>query len=348
MPQEQWRSLPKPMRGLTALVGLSIILLGSDALRGSNSGMAATPITQTDIPLVIDQPGRYVVTENLSAPVGPPAITIQADHVRLDLNGFTLSGPINAADDCIEGGVGLGIQVAGPPEDPVVGIHITDGTVRGFDTGILLSNASASHLNALRVTAACSHGILLENANDNHVNRNSFSANFGTGVGVGNSSKNTFHKNTVNDNARLSESNFGYLFASSHGNVISANDVSGNGAGNDIVDGILLAGSNSNTIQNSTVNRNGSFGIQILSSSSNTIRASITNENGRYGIRLDGLSTENFIHGNTTNGNIVGILVEPDSDGNAFLRNTALGNITDLGDFSLALDALTSGKTIPS
>ena len=54
MPRKQWRRLPKPTRGLTALVGLSMILLGSNAPLGSNSGMAATPITQADIPLTID------------------------------------------------------------------------------------------------------------------------------------------------------------------------------------------------------------------------------------------------------------------------------------------------------
>ncbi|MET0166478.1 MAG: hypothetical protein ABW318_15925, partial [Vicinamibacterales bacterium] len=90
MPQKQRRSLAKSMRGLTALVGLSFILLGSNTLLGNNTGMAATPITQADIPLIIDQPGRYVVTENLSAPADLTAITVQADHVHLSLNGFTL------------------------------------------------------------------------------------------------------------------------------------------------------------------------------------------------------------------------------------------------------------------
>ena len=93
MPQEQWRSVPKPIRGLTVLVGLSMIVLGSNALLGSNSGMSATPITQADIPLIIDQPGHYVVTENLSVPAGLTAITIQADHVRLDLNGSPCQDP---------------------------------------------------------------------------------------------------------------------------------------------------------------------------------------------------------------------------------------------------------------
>jgi parallel beta-helix repeat protein len=324
MPRKQWRRLPKPVRGLTALVGLSIIMLGS------TGSVAPTPITQADIPLIIDQPGRYIVTENLSAPVGPPAITIQADHVRLDLNGFTLSGPINAAADCIQGGVGLGIEVAGTPEDPVVDVRITDGAVRGFVTGIQLSNASASPLNALTVTSTCSCGIFLFNANDNHVNQNSASTNFGSGVCAIGSKKNKFHRNSVNDNV-LGDEGFGYLFISSDNNVISANDISGNGVEGGF-DGILLAGSNNNTIHGSKLQRNGGAGIHILSSSNNTIRANIANANGVYGIRLDNINTGNLIQGNTTNGSIAGIVVDFGASENTITRNTALDNITDLHD----------------
>jgi parallel beta-helix repeat protein len=262
MPQKQWRNVPKPIRGLTGLIALSIILLGSNALLGSNSGLSATPITQADIPLIIDQPGHYVVTENLSAPAGLTAITIQTGHVHLSLNGFTLAGPINAANDCVEGVAGLGIEVVGTPEDPVVGVHITDGTVQGFAYGIRLFNASANHLNAVTATATCFFGIHLQNAKDNHVNRNTASRNFGSGVGVGNSTGNTFHRNTVNDNAQTSEANFGYFFAFSHGNVISANDISGNGVGGS-GDGIFLVESNNNTIRTSTLNRNEYAGIEL-------------------------------------------------------------------------------------
>ena len=111
------------------------------------------------------------------------------------------------------------MHVAGTPEDPVVGVHIADGTVRGFATGIQLSNASASGLNALTVTATCSCGILLLDANGNHVNRNIASNKFRRGVCVGNSNGNEFHKNSLNDNARgLSEElDFGVGLFFSHG-----------------------------------------------------------------------------------------------------------------------------------
>ena len=103
---------------------------------------------------------------------------------------------MNTADDCIQGVADAGIHVAGTPEDPVVGVHIADGTVGGFANGIQLSNASASQLKALTVTATCSCGIRLLNANNNHVNQNSAETNCGTGICVVNS-------NTIDSTATL-------------------------------------------------------------------------------------------------------------------------------------------------
>jgi hypothetical protein len=58
------RKLSQTRAGVVVLVGLWIALLGAGPAQG------ATPITQADIPLVIDQPGRYVAVENLSSPGG--------------------------------------------------------------------------------------------------------------------------------------------------------------------------------------------------------------------------------------------------------------------------------------
>lgn len=55
-----------------------------------------TPIFQEDdttFPIVISNPGTYVLTSNLTVPAGTNGIEIQASNVFLDLNGFTISGP---------------------------------------------------------------------------------------------------------------------------------------------------------------------------------------------------------------------------------------------------------------
>ena len=58
MHHKLWRELPNLTRGLRILTVLPIILLGNSPVLSSSQGAAATPITQADIPLVIDQPGQ--------------------------------------------------------------------------------------------------------------------------------------------------------------------------------------------------------------------------------------------------------------------------------------------------
>src|ERR1051325_6701033 len=97
------RKLSQARAGAAVLAGLWIALLGAGPAQG------AIPIAQTDIPLVIDEPGQYVVVEDLSSPGDQPAITIAADHVQLDLHGFALSGPADGTDDCSGGEASVGI-----------------------------------------------------------------------------------------------------------------------------------------------------------------------------------------------------------------------------------------------
>ena len=55
--------------------------------------LPGTPIAQpAAFPIVLNQPGRYYLVENITGASGQNGISIQADHVTLDLNGFTLKG----------------------------------------------------------------------------------------------------------------------------------------------------------------------------------------------------------------------------------------------------------------
>ncbi len=328
MQQNGWKTLPKARLGLAVLAGLSITLLDPSLVK------AATPITQADIPFTIDQAGQYIVTENLSGAANQTTITIQADHVHLNLNGFTLSGPIDNANDCFKGETSVGIDVVGAPDDPLVGVHINGGAVHGFGASIKLADTNANHLNGLTVTGNCSCGVQLLNSNNNHINSNNISDNFGAGVCLANSDKNKFNTNKVNNNVRVTFAvGFGYSLSASDGNIITSNDISGNG-GDIGGDGVLLAGANNNTIRDNTANGNSEAGVQMLSSNNNTIRNNTTNGNGVFGIRLIFFNTGNLIQGNTANGKIAGILLDVGATGNTVKSNTALGNITDLADFN--------------
>src|SRR4051812_3821732 len=53
-------------------------------------------------PIVICQPGSYRLSGNLTVPnANTTAISIQADNVKLDLNGFSIIGPVI----CKSGGI---------------------------------------------------------------------------------------------------------------------------------------------------------------------------------------------------------------------------------------------------
>jgi len=98
-----------------------------------------TPISS--LPYKITAPGSYYLTANLTATGSGAGITISADNVTLDLNGFVLIG----------GGSGsvTGINVPAAQKN----ILIRNGTVRGWTNGgINASNATNSVIQGIRLS----------------------------------------------------------------------------------------------------------------------------------------------------------------------------------------------------
>ena len=62
------------------------------AAASAMAGDGRIEISQDMVPLVIANGGSYVLTEDLAGSSGQNGITINADNVTLDLNGFQLSG----------------------------------------------------------------------------------------------------------------------------------------------------------------------------------------------------------------------------------------------------------------
>ena len=82
-----------------------------------------TVIRQADIPLLIDEPGSYVLAENIRPLAGNPVgITIDSDHVTLDLGGFALT-----QNDDLLIAFSQGVQVTGTSQN----VTIRNGIVRG-------------------------------------------------------------------------------------------------------------------------------------------------------------------------------------------------------------------------
>lgn len=88
------------------------------------------------LPFVIDKPGSYVLTSDLTGAPGADGLIVTASEVTIDLNGFTLRG--------VEGS-GAGIVV--PDGAGVLRVAIFNGVVTGWgDWGIRLSRADGDTL----------------------------------------------------------------------------------------------------------------------------------------------------------------------------------------------------------
>src|SRR6202030_3369869 len=120
---------------------LRVLIFGL-CLGSTISLLAQDPRTQiSSLPYKITAQGCYYLTANLTASGSTSGITISANNVTLDLNGFALVG----------GGSGnvTGINVPAAQQN----ILIRNGTVRGWTNGgINASNATNSVIQGVRLS----------------------------------------------------------------------------------------------------------------------------------------------------------------------------------------------------
>jgi hypothetical protein len=115
----------------------------------------AKEISQKDVPLVITKPGSYCLISNLT--VSSPnsaAISIGADNVTIDLNGFTISGP--GKDN--NSGFGI-VDQQGKLPGMVNNAVVRGGTVRGWGIAVHLAGKN-NRVENVRVFEA-QHGIFV-------------------------------------------------------------------------------------------------------------------------------------------------------------------------------------------
>ncbi len=121
-----------------------------------------TPGDGAGFPVTLSLPGAYKLTSNLVVPAFTQGIDIQAEGVTLDLNGFTISGPVtcNAKSfpPCTtapgQGQNQAGIALYGQ------GSVIRNGTVRGFSgNGIWIDSPGGVVVQDMLVAMNSGHGI---------------------------------------------------------------------------------------------------------------------------------------------------------------------------------------------
>lgn len=260
-----------------------------------------------------------VVSTTLDSNVGPCAkgITIGANSVVLDLNGFTISGTP-------AGGEGPGILVS-----ERTGVTVKNGTVTLFDTGVAIEGGS---------------GNTVTNMN---IRENRGTGDYGEGVLLLDTSANTVSNNRITNNGQYG----GISILIGRNNLVEGNQIVGNNMSPTNTSGIRLenigrTASTGNTIRNNLVQGSGLDGIQIFAGGSDNVisRNTVLNSN-RDGITAFAGSNRNIIEDNQVRFNGFGpisghgIYIRAAAGqfaapaGNIIRRNVAAGNFAlDLRD----------------
>ena len=237
------------MKSYRILMGLVVwtsgLLSGGVARAADISGNISTTLTiTTDSRLVGDVTCTVAVLK-------APCIVIGASHIKLNLNGFTITGPVdplNELSNCsvpAPGPFGVGVKVAGQTDVKIEG----PGIVQKFQRwGILLLSSTRVTVKHVTANFNCWSGIQTELLSDSNIEENIFANNaVGShgapcgGICVSDSSKNVIRKSTFSGNGTVNAPDgnvdFGVgLEGSSSGNQIDGNDMGGNANGVFVVD----------------------------------------------------------------------------------------------------------------
>ena len=248
----------------------------------------------------LDSPGAtYILTQNIIA--SGTCLTIYADRITLDLNGFNVIG--NKSGSL---GVYLYSYIANSST-------IKNGGIYGFaNTGIY--SVGNSNINITNITANNNiYGIFLYSNSNNTLTDITANNNSYTGIYLTSSSnKNILTGITANNNT-----NYGVYLGSNSNN----NQLTGITANSNTGTGIYLTSSSNNTLKSITANSNSYIGINLYSSSNNTLTGvTANNNNNNYGIYLQG-GSNNTLNLVTANNNNYGIILK-------IISNNQLTDIT--------------------
>jgi len=310
-----------------ACVGLAPAALAVDGVvEISQVGAIAGGVTPGDTagyPVSLTTSGSYVLTSNLTVTGTSAAISIDADDVTVDLNGFTISGPVicSGSGSTLQCSTGAS-SGAGVQNNSYARLTVRDGVIRGFFYGVVAGESA--RVERLTITDTLQDGIYgldgliavgnhVRNAADEGIeaqNRVQIRDNIiegctATGLVVANAavvrgntlSQNGAGMNTglgamISENSvTLSHSNGFGIFAAG-ASTVSRNTVYAN------TDGGIITGDLSLVEQNSVTNNTGA-GISVLPYSS-VQRNLIANNTGiGLGIAVQSSFRENTITNNT-------------------------------------------------
>ncbi|WP_458205758.1 right-handed parallel beta-helix repeat-containing protein [Haladaptatus sp. NG-SE-30] len=304
--------------GLAVLFVVIVTLVGASSApdpvigvaSGTDSGISASQ-TAVDSCREISDPGRYVLTDDLTNTTESRCLRITANDVVLDGEGHRVDGvgAFGSAGVLVTSGSNVTVQ---------------NVTASDWDDGIRLTgirNATVRNTTTMRNRV----GLSLVSFRDGTVADNIARSNAVAGVFlVGASRNNALRNTTATDNALV-----GIQLVEATENTVVGTDARRNEFG------IALFGANGNTVRDSVAVENRIAGIWLSGASDNRIRENRVS-NRFYGVYLADGARNNTIVENVARENPVGVRLRS-SDGNAILRNRILDS-SDTGILLISSD----------
>ncbi|MGA2714078.1 MAG: right-handed parallel beta-helix repeat-containing protein [Bryobacteraceae bacterium] len=281
------------------LAGIFLIVMAATAAPAQAAFQSITtcnPTVAAPAGSLINAPGDYQLTTNLTQTTIADCILITASNVSLKLNRYQITST-NAAS------TGSGIDV-NPPAGRVSHVGIEGpGLIQGFENGIFFTYADYCQVDL--VTAAnnsyggiVGFGVTFLTAVSNVLVRNG-----NWGLTLGESTGGTIQYNEANGNGAATGGGAGGGIAvkSSIANTLNNNTASANGPQSGLptyAAGILIDG-NSNRVYGNSTDGNILTGIQVTSGSGNQIFSNTSSVgNGRFDLEDDNVACDSDVWGN--------------------------------------------------
>jgi hypothetical protein len=213
----------------TALAVDGTVLINQSTI---TNGLTGCP-TGGHFPIIICQSGSYRLSGNLTVPdVNTGAINITADNVTLDLNGFSLLGPMVCSGSPVTCTRSSGAPSGTGISSSNANIVVTNGQVKGMGFNGIVLTGPRSRVQNVQATNNSNDGIIV--ADNSLVSSCSLDSNRGAGITAGGSS--------VVLTGNLVSHSFVGIISGKQAALISGNSVVSNGVGIQVVCPSLISG----------------------------------------------------------------------------------------------------------
>ena len=234
----------------------------TNSVRSSESASGGVP---TSTSLSCGQVVRESVTLSANLECSTDGLIAGADGITIDLNGFTIAGPGGESSK-------VGIMLANNDD-----VHVTGGTVKGFQAGVLNTGGSGNTISKVTFTenqiAIFNTGAINTSIETNNMFSNSI------GVASHSSTGTKLHQNMLTD-IQLA----GVTLVNSAENVLDFNTITGS------VNGVFLDGqSANNNVNTNTIVQNSGVDINNGNGLPTNINANIFTDNLCHTSVPDGL-----------------------------------------------------------